>query len=525
MFKEDLMGSCWSMQQAMGAGLLTVIVWVFYSRLGDCDRLETVDYKLLSLEESGPLSNELERIVELNFPFYKSSCAMDALRDFLPRCIKHGIDTIDPKRRVNTAIKLSFCEFQESGLEELPEHCQKSTQDEMKKCLDEMRSSPQWWTTYSGNYQRLPTLCYENSLPFEKEQLLEVFLNVTRMYADFNKILDLKLQRRFEEYEATAEKNLFKVKRVFENYFNDFDDSYSARKATFFQDFEHHQEDTLLAFDKNIKVVQTEVAGFESDMWQDLKALKQYIHELNDDLRSSGSRDRIESIKAESLVQLQNLRDIIKTSSEDSVSFIKSKEETLNHFYSKTTNQLSKVDEAVSNTYMDALLAIQDLRGLVQDSITPLVKEDIENPLRQLSQDLAQNLEAIDDNLCEKAELWANSFDDTFERVHADLNFTAWEVRHINKDLGNFTAAFEGHLKALNISIKVFSISLDSLVKLLRIVPPAARPFLMIVILRYCPTAFSFSLGKLIGNMAQVFQICVVIIALMSGCLLGFNLT
>lgn len=509
----------------MGASVIVVILWAFYFRLGNSDRLEIAGYKLLSLDDSDSLTDGLERIVELNFPLYKSSCAMNALRDFLPKCIKHGIDTIDPKQRVNAAIKLSFCEFQESGLDELPESCQKSTQDGLKKCLDEMKSSAQWWTTYSGNYQRLPTLCYESSLPFEKEQLLDVFLNVTRMYANFNEVLDLKLQLRFEEYEAAAEKNLFKVQRIFEEYFSDFDNSYSARKAMFFQDFEHYQKDVLLAFDKNVKVVQREVSSFESDIWQEVIALKQYIQEMNAELNASGPRDQIKSLKVESLIQIQDLRDSIRLASEDSISLLKSKDKSFNDFFSKTTEQLSKLDEALGNTYMDALVVIQDLRGLVQNSITPLLREDIEKPLSQFSQNLAQNLEYLDENFCAKAELWVRSFDGTFQRVHADLNLTAQEVLHINEDLGNFTTTFESHLKALNISVKVFSASMSSLARLLRVVPPAARPFLAIALLRYCPTLLIRFFGSLFENVTQVSRVCAVLIALISGCALGFNLT
>lgn len=149
-----------------------------------------------SSDNSIPNIEELNTIIANHFPFYKSSCVGDALKDFLPRCLKYGVEAVEPKVRVESAIKLSFCEFEESGLGHVPSSCEELTSDGTKRCIDEMRSTPQWWTTYSGNYQRLPTLCYENSLPFEKEQYLELFLNITRMYSTFSEILDTKLASR-----------------------------------------------------------------------------------------------------------------------------------------------------------------------------------------------------------------------------------------------------------------------------------------------------------------------------------------
>ncbi|EDO15890.1 hypothetical protein Kpol_1019p10 [Vanderwaltozyma polyspora DSM 70294] len=144
--------------------------------------------------------------IENTFPFIQQSCAKDALEKFMPICLKDGAEAITSELRVETAVKLSLCEFKASGIESIPIECKNATPDTMLSCLIQLESYPQWWTTYSGNFQRLTSVCYENSLPYEKEQILNLFLNVTDMYSDINVSLEKYIKDTLSSVESDTSK-------------------------------------------------------------------------------------------------------------------------------------------------------------------------------------------------------------------------------------------------------------------------------------------------------------------------------
>lgn len=121
---------------------------------------------------------------------YRNSCTFVALRDFVASCKESGGDYMDASLRLVLAVKLSICEFTEAGVD-YPKECRQTassindTDIDFLDCVASLRQVPQFWTTYSGNYRKLRSVCYEELAPYMKESIIELYWNITRLYSQF----------------------------------------------------------------------------------------------------------------------------------------------------------------------------------------------------------------------------------------------------------------------------------------------------------------------------------------------------
>lgn len=131
------------------------------------------------------LGYEIPQDVELSTQLYQSQCAHKALEVVIEHCASGGVESLSLSLRKKLAVMLSLCEFQDSAID-YPLSCKKLHSDEdYHECVQDLRSTSQFWTTYSGNYRRIKSICHEEAMPFFKEHLLELFDNVTKAYTSF----------------------------------------------------------------------------------------------------------------------------------------------------------------------------------------------------------------------------------------------------------------------------------------------------------------------------------------------------
>lgn len=117
--------------------------------------------------------------------YHSSPCTYEALAEYIDLCSEKSFDLVDSHLRLQLAVKLSICEFEEAGVE-YPEECKMmSAKEDFSDCVKQFRASSQLWTTYSGNYRKLRSLCYEESLPYTKFHIIELFSNITSAYSEF----------------------------------------------------------------------------------------------------------------------------------------------------------------------------------------------------------------------------------------------------------------------------------------------------------------------------------------------------
>ena len=163
-------------------------------------------------------------------PKYDTSCIKKALTPILPKCLKVNIDTLDPELRAVTAAKLSICEFEVAKIS-YPNECYprryffSSDEDSIdyEDCILALEKSPQWWTSYSGNYRAIGDICFQESLPYEKDEILNLFLNVTEIYEkileDLNENIEMSTsfkqssKKSFEELKNFMDEVLIKFQK------------------------------------------------------------------------------------------------------------------------------------------------------------------------------------------------------------------------------------------------------------------------------------------------------------------------
>lgn len=116
---------------------------------------------------------------------HKSPCTQAALREFIQECTAKGADSVDVDIRISLAVKLSICELEETEVD-YPDCCKSLTLiGDFKRCIQEFRKNSQLWTTYSGNYRKLRTICFEEAFPFMKDHVVDLFYNITKVYSGF----------------------------------------------------------------------------------------------------------------------------------------------------------------------------------------------------------------------------------------------------------------------------------------------------------------------------------------------------
>lgn len=114
-----------------------------------------------------------------------SQCSRSAVERLVLQCSTGGVESVTAGLRTDAAVKLSICEFQEAGVD-FPTACHGLKEDmEVYSCIGQLRQSSQHWTTYSGNFQKINSICHESAMPFFKEHLVDLFLNVTQAYRGF----------------------------------------------------------------------------------------------------------------------------------------------------------------------------------------------------------------------------------------------------------------------------------------------------------------------------------------------------
>ncbi|KAG7195707.1 karyogamy protein [Scheffersomyces spartinae] len=137
-----------------------------------CKALGDNAYNIEQWSDEGELFSQLQQ----------SDCVKKALEILYPNCID-GVDGVSPGIKRNVAIELSKCEWIASGVA-YPSTCLLS--DNYETCVLDIHSSDQLWTTYSGNFRRTASYCYEFLVPMEKDQILQLYENITKIYTTFH---------------------------------------------------------------------------------------------------------------------------------------------------------------------------------------------------------------------------------------------------------------------------------------------------------------------------------------------------
>lgn len=376
------------------------------------------------------LSDEL---LQRSFPFLKSSCVRDALEQFLPICLNQGVESIDTSFRVETAVKLSICEFQASGLGHIPEACNESNIDSLMDCMIQLESSTQWWTTYSGNYQRLSSICFENSLPFEKDQILSLFLNITNLQTEINENLSNYFYNMMSDVESSAGNHLETITELFNEYMNQFREVFKTKGNEFKDDFKEFQEDMQSLLIQNTNLLKEKNVGF----MQSMDSLQSMVDGIIIELKENDISSQIVQVRNENVHNVEHMGVLIQ----EMVQFQMQNQNQMTHelkrFFDDALQNVAFVSHEVQQSQIRAMEVVKVFDEL-KNSLIPTIMDELSPQVSVLKDDLLKDWKSLTEVVNGDFQQWNNQINGTFQEISYRLNSTMETINDIDRRLSNF---------------------------------------------------------------------------------------
>lgn len=400
--------------------------------------------RFVSSSEIGKINNQLQErlvyadnsvatnVLESKFPFLKSTCVKDALKIYLPQCMENGFESIDTETRVETAIKLSICEFQASGLGEVPANCMIGDLGSMMDCMFELESSSQWWTTYSGNYQRLSSICYENVLPFEKEQILKLFLNITELYDSFGDDIDNKLHDLMFHMERESEDHLNDLARMFHDYDSELRNMTDNNRIILENDLHLFRNKVSDLFYDTSEQLEVQITEKNDQLLNEVSTIHHIMSDLVDELNKNDIKVKINDLKDENI---NNLQDLVEMSHDVRKYYSRNNElvnTELENFFMGLKTQLGGMSRDLSESQMEAIDLLQGFNSILRDSLLPSMTNDIVPEMTNFKNSILQEWTVITSTLNEDFALWNEEIFGTFNEISEKLNGTKEKLDDID---------------------------------------------------------------------------------------------
>ncbi|KAK9389921.1 Tht1-like nuclear fusion protein-domain-containing protein [Lipomyces mesembrius] len=107
------------------------------------------------------------------------SCFRNMLAAILPSC-----EILTTDERVTFSIRLTLCELSAAHVKS-PRSCSFDLDEHLNRqsCLKDLEASPQFWTSFSGNFRSIATICLVERKNHEKEEVIRLHQNITAIQA------------------------------------------------------------------------------------------------------------------------------------------------------------------------------------------------------------------------------------------------------------------------------------------------------------------------------------------------------
>lgn len=244
---------------------------------------------------------------DLIFMKPRSKCVKDALKDITPECMRLGIDSIEPGLQKKAAIQLSICEFENSKVT-YPSSCYNMISDnDFDSCIFDIERAPQYWTTFSGYYREITKICYEESLPFEKEQIISLYSNITKLYSKM--FQDLNDSYKDSTHIQQTMKNEFKELQRMIKVILDQNEKTSEEVKEKYEEFSEHYSSMLLT---SLEISKNFSLGSESlveDMANSIKYLDFELSRISFAIEDLDFETKLTDMKNSVLDDVRNLSD------------------------------------------------------------------------------------------------------------------------------------------------------------------------------------------------------------------------
>ncbi|CAL9736008.1 nuclear fusion protein Kar5p [Monosporozyma servazzii] len=359
---------------------------------------------------------EDDNIFEELFPVLKKSCVKEALDPFLPQCLLDGFETVSSSTRMETAVKLSLCQFEASGLDNIPLECSYTRDTEnMMTCMLELETSNQWWTTYNGYYQNLPMLCVTQDPMFQKEQIIKTFLNITTMVKEMNVNWDIKLKDYMGNVDSSIAQNLNNVDTRL--------NSTLTKVEEVNKNIEEEFQEMFVNFKQNKQLFSDDLKQKDEDMLNEIQTLQHIIENISSKIKQDNIIQKLEETSNNSLALWdginaalgQNKQERIKDQEEIAVyvSNIKAKMESLN----------------------------EEIGSISQISLGT-IETDIQNQLENINNQFISEWLSLTQILNKDIRFWNEIISDNFNMISRKLEGTIEKIDYMENKVNKLFKIF-----------------------------------------------------------------------------------
>lgn len=364
-----------------------------------------------------------DQFLAIQFPNLSRSCVRRALSNFIPLCLnKNGIEAVTDSKRVQTAIGLSICEFEASGLDQLiPYEClnfesgqfddddDDGTESVMQCFISRLELRGEWWSTYTGYYQRLDDLCLSYALPFQKDEMIDVFVNVTKFMATVNEFWGTKIDEVTMRVDKEMEDHLRRVEEI---------------TLKIWQDLENGDE-----------AIRRQVVKFGEELNEMLNVSGSQLDSLLTH-RVDDVTQKFDSILA-NLETLQNngIESLEVSLRENAISLVGAQNDVLENELNRIAHTLAIFTES----QLDTLEVLKDFsfvaRNLIDDELIP--------QLDDLRDTVFTNWLSMSDIISKEMKLWNEQVFQNFHMVSERLNCTLEQVNALETQVSNIMGIFQ----------------------------------------------------------------------------------
>ncbi|SSD61346.1 uncharacterized protein SCODWIG_03107 [Saccharomycodes ludwigii] len=383
-------------------------------------------------------------IIAENFPEFSNSllsrdCVSQALETFLPICLEKGMEAVDTDIRVNTALSLSICQFESSKLTlDLREIC--SAHNPLSQCMNYLKLDPSLWTTYNGYYQKLSSICFENSLPYEKQQILNLFLKITDFYSKFNKDITVNFKDLRDAFFKANAKDFQNLHDFYEEHMINLSENFRKQAAEFNEVFDDIKSSATDEFSSTFDDLLLKQKEYFSDIFKengkvhkDLSVLWETDHKIINNLSIMQSNldtnfqnfvENINNILVTQIVNVENLEKVQNALTIQSSDILGNFEDDL-YKIKIYNNQLFSEFQNYLNSIME-----NDLGNQLVLIVETLANVSLSNIL-ELNQTFSETMKHIDTSL-EKGG----------QKINITLEKTIFEIDKINQQLSKIDWKF-----------------------------------------------------------------------------------
>lgn len=410
----------------------------------------------------------------------ESQCVKKALSGILGVCRNEGVEYLSVEERKYLALKLTLCEMNNLHIQMPPGCLEMTTEQDHDVCIAILEKIPQYWTSFSGNFREIKKICFEESLPYEKGQILNLYTNITNTF--------IKLDREFNDSLKDSEDQQVKLKKKLEELMDQIE-SITETLMTNQYDTMKGLKDTTIdlqnSFKNSLELVTSLTAIGQNDLNEmavNLNFLNKELGEIRKAIVDSGIETVITELRDSVKEQANEISDSVSQAVDD----VKEKVNEMGSFLKETEQKealifrnlmdtdklVSKINDVLGNTQHKAMVQQQNIQhneAYINEFLMNLfdgleecfleVEERMHDSLNEIDTKVARTLKTISQTN-EKIEYFMN--------LLLPISFIPTFMNTKMKDLHTITIQTT---KFLIKQLKTITVSTEILIRLLVLLP------------------------------------------------------